>query len=261
MATEADANNAIMGFRSISHRAPEVSTPSTSYFRHANSTPTLRRLRRGRRAILLTSARPDVARHRDQQPRQMLLILRSTSLFSSSTAASPLRCGPVTSIPDRAALPEPVVTPLPVLAPPPDDWAVPALLVPGAGGAASLEAFAAPLGSSPALFNPPGAAGPEGTPLTPCEPAPAEPALGEPAALPLLLLPADEPPALWPNEATGDIRIVIAATVAAADASFIEISLFEATTAPRPLFLPERFRRQIIHSYPPDAGSDYACAN
>jgi hypothetical protein len=70
------------------------------------------------------------------------------------------------------------------------------------------------------LFNPPGAAGPEGTPLTPCEPAPAEPALGEPAALPLL--PADEPPALWPNEATGDIRIVIAATAAAADASFIE---------------------------------------
>jgi hypothetical protein len=58
-------------------------------------------------------------------------------------------------------------------------------------------------------------------PLVPCEPAPAEPALGEPAALPLLL-PADEPPALWPNDATGDIRIVIAATAAAADASFME---------------------------------------
>jgi hypothetical protein len=35
IATEADANNAIMGFRNISHRASEVSTPLTSYFRHA----------------------------------------------------------------------------------------------------------------------------------------------------------------------------------------------------------------------------------
>jgi hypothetical protein len=86
------------------------------------------------------------------------------------------------------------------------------------------------------LFNPPGAAGPGGTPLVPCEPAPAEPALGEPAALPLLL-PADEPPALWPNDATGDIRIVIAATAAAADASFIGNLLSGATTTPRPLFL------------------------
>ena len=124
----------------------------------------------------------------------MLLILRSTSLFSSLTAASPLLCGPVISVPDPAPLPEPVVTPLPVLTPPPDDCAVPALLVPGAGGDARLDAFAAPLGSSPALLSPPGAAGPGGTPLMPCEPAPAEPALGEPAALPLLL-PADDPPA------------------------------------------------------------------
>ena len=84
------------------------------------------------------------------------------------------------------------MTPLPVLTPAPDDCAVPAVLVPGAGGDARLDEFAAPLGSSPALFNPPGAAGPGGTPLMPCEPAPAEPALGEPAALPLLL-PADEP--------------------------------------------------------------------
>jgi hypothetical protein len=151
----------------------------------------------------------------------MLLILRSTSLFSSLIAGSPPRRGPVISVPDRAALPEPVVTPLPVLTPAPDDCAVPALLVPGARGDASLEAFAAPLGSSPALFNPPGAAGPEGTPLTPCEPAPAEPALGEPAALPLLL-PADAPPELWPSDAAGDMRIVIAATAAAADTSFIE---------------------------------------
>jgi hypothetical protein len=154
----------------------------------------------------------------------MLLILRSTCLFSSLTAAS-------------APLPEPVVTPPPVLTPPPDDCAVPALLVPGAGGDARLDAFAAPLGSSPALLSPPGAAGPGGTPLMPCEPAPAEPALGEPAALPLLL-PADDPPAdppeLWAKEATGDISIAIAATAAAADASFIGNLLFEATTAPGP---------------------------
>jgi hypothetical protein len=166
----------------------------------------------------------------------MLLILRSTSLFSSLIAASPLLCGPVISVPDPADLPEPVVTPLPALTPAPDDCAVPEVLVPGAGGDACLEAFAAPLGSSPALLNPPGAAGPGGTPLVPCEPAPAEPALGEPAALPLLL-PADEPPALWPNDATGDIRIVIAATAAAADASFIGNLLSGATTTPRPLFL------------------------
>jgi hypothetical protein len=124
----------------------------------------------------------------------MLLILRSTSLFSSLTAASPLLCGPVISAPDPADLPEPVVTPLPVLTPAPDDCAVPELLVPGAAGDARLDAFAAPLGSSPALLSPPGAAGPGGTPLMPCGPAPAEPALGDPAALPLLL-PADDPPA------------------------------------------------------------------
>ena len=94
----------------------------------------------------------------------------------------------------------------------------------------------------------------------PCEPAPAEPALGEPAALPLLL-PAEDPPALWANETTGDIRIVIAATAAAADTSFIGNLLFGATTAPGPLFLPERFRRRIIDSHPLDARSDRACAN
>jgi len=166
-------------------------------------------------------------RNPDQQPRQMLLILRSTTLFSSLTAASPLVCGPVISVPDPGPLPEPVVTPLPVLTPEPDDCAVPALLVPGAEGDALLDAFAAPLGSSPALFNPPGAEGPGGTPLMPCEPAPAEPALGELAALPLLL-PADDPPAeppeLWASETTGEIRMAIAATAAAADAGFIGIS-------------------------------------
>jgi hypothetical protein len=121
----------------------------------------------------------------------MLLILRSTSLFSLLTSTSSFVCGPVTVVPDLA---EPVVTPLPVLAPLPDDCAVPAVFVPGEGGDARLTEFAWPLGSSPALFSPPGAAGPGGVPLTPCEPAPAEPALGEPAALPLLL-PADDPPA------------------------------------------------------------------
>jgi hypothetical protein len=51
---------------------------------------------------------------------------------------------------------------------------------------------------------------------------------------------------------------VIAATAAAADASFISFIgnlLFGATTGPPRLFLPERFRRQIIHSHPLDAGS------
>ena len=123
----------------------------------------------------------------------MLLILRSTSLFSLSTSTSPLVCGPVTVAPDCGDLAEPVVTPLPVLTPLPDDCAVPAVFVPGAGGEARLTEFAWPLGSSPALLRPPGAAGPGGTPLVPCEPAPAEPALGEPAALPLLAPPADPP--------------------------------------------------------------------
>jgi hypothetical protein len=166
----------------------------------------------------------------------MLLILRSTSLFSSVIAASPLRCGPVISVRDPG-LAEPVVTPLPVLTPLPDDCAVPAELVPGPGRVACLDALPAPLGSSAALFNPPGAAGPGGTPLIPCEPAPAEPALGEPAALPLLL-PADDPPAdppeLCAKEAAGMISSVIAASATVADASFIGILLFEATAAPRP---------------------------
>jgi hypothetical protein len=125
----------------------------------------------------------------------MLLIFRSTSLFSSPIAESPLRCGPVISVRDPPVA-EPVVIPLPVLLPLPDDCAVPEELVPGAEGDACRVAFAAPLGSSLEFFNPPGAAGPGGTPLMPCEPAPAEPALGEPAALPLL----DEDPPADPPE-------------------------------------------------------------
>jgi hypothetical protein len=158
----------------------------------------------------------------------MLLILRSTCLFSSITA-SPFFCGPVTSNPDPADLPDPVVTPLPVLTPLPDDCAVPEELVPGADGDACRDAFPAPLGSSLEFFNPPGAAGPGGTPLMPCDPAPAEPALGEPAALPLVLPadppadPPDDPPELWASEATGYSRIAMAVI---ADVSFIEISPF-----------------------------------
>jgi hypothetical protein len=135
----------------------------------------------------------------------MLFTLRSIVLFSSVIAAS-------TSAPERFDPADPVVTP------PPEDCAVPALLVPGAGGEASLDEFPAPLGSSPALFNPPGLAGPGGTPLMPDVPAPAEPALGEPAALPLAL-PADDPddpPALCANEVAGDIKIAKAVTAMAA---------------------------------------------
>ena len=80
----------------------------------------------------------------------MLFTFRSIALFSSVIAASLLVFG-VAAVPVPSDPAEPVVTPAPVLAPPPDDCAVPALLVPGAG----LDAFAAPLGSSAALFNPP----------------------------------------------------------------------------------------------------------
>lgn len=158
----------------------------------------------------------------------MLFILRSTCLLSSVIASSPLLCGPVTVEPDPDDRAEPVVTPLPVLAGDPDDCAVPAVLVPGAGlvperGDTCLEAFPAPLGSSLALLSPPGAAGPDGTPLTPCDPAPAEPALGEPAALPLAL-PPDDPPELCACAATGTSRMAIRVNP---DVSFIEISFTE----------------------------------
>jgi len=65
----------------------------------------------------------------------------------------------------------------------PDELAVPALLVPGGGGDATLAELPAPLESLPELLSPPAPAGPDGTPLTPAVPAPAEPALGEPTAL------------------------------------------------------------------------------
>jgi hypothetical protein len=142
----------------------------------------------------------------------MLLSLRSIVLFSSVIAASPLA---------RFDAADPVVTP------PPDDCAVPALLVPGAGGEASLDALPAPLGSSPALFAPPGLAGPRGTPLMPVVPAPAEPALGEPAALPLL--PDEDPPPLCANEAAGDTK---SASAMIAELIFMKISFAKSTTPP-----------------------------
>jgi hypothetical protein len=63
-------------------------------------------------------------------------------LFSLLTSTSSFVCGPVTVVPDPGDLAEPVVTPLPVLAPLPDDCAVPAVFVPGAGGDARLTEFA-----------------------------------------------------------------------------------------------------------------------
>jgi hypothetical protein len=81
----------------------------------------------------------------------------------------------------------------------PDELAVPALLVPGGGGDATLAELPAPLESLPELLSPPALAGPDGTPLTPAVPAPAEPALGEPTALPPPAEgPLAAPPALAP---------------------------------------------------------------
>jgi hypothetical protein len=124
----------------------------------------------------------------------MLFSLRSTALFSASTAASPLVDGPGPELSPAAGLAEPVVVPGD-----PDELAVPRLLVPGGGGEATFAELPAPLGSLPELLRPPELAGPDGTPLTPAVPAPAEPALGEPAALPLPAVgPLAAPPALPP---------------------------------------------------------------
>ena len=87
----------------------------------------------------------------------------------------------------------------PEFVPPPEVFAVPRALVPGAFGV--LDALPAPLGSFPELLSPPTLAAPLGTPLTPAVPAPAEPAFGEPTALPepvegpLAAPPAADPPA------------------------------------------------------------------
>jgi hypothetical protein len=119
----------------------------------------------------------------------MLFSLRLIWLSSASIAASPLVCGPVADAPPDLAEPV-VVDDDPVVEDEPVELAVPALLVPGGGGEATLAELPAPLGSLPELLRPPALAGPDGTPLTPAVPAPAEPAFGEPAAPPL---PADGP--------------------------------------------------------------------
>jgi hypothetical protein len=141
----------------------------------------------------------------------MLFSLRLMALSSASIAASVL-------------IDEPVLLDDPVVAGNPDEFAAPALLVPG-GGEATFAGLPAPLGSLLELLRPPALAGPDGTPLTPAVPAPAEPALGEPTALPL----PDEgplaaPPALWANELTGNIKKVIAASATAADADALAIA-------------------------------------
>lgn len=128
----------------------------------------------------------------------MLFSLRLIAWSSLSVATSPLSCGPVAAVPPVVDLAEPVVIDEPVVAEDPDELAVPALLVPGGGGATFAE-FPAPLGSLPELLRPPTLAGPDGTPLTPAVPAPGEPAFGEPAALPLPAGgPLAAPPALPP---------------------------------------------------------------
>jgi ribonuclease E len=155
----------------------------------------------------------------------MLLILRSTARFWASIAASPVLFGPVTEMPPAAGLVDavPEVDPDLVVAEP-DEFAVPALLVPG--GETVFEALPAPLGSLSELLRPPALAGPDGTPLTPAVPAPAEPAFGDPTALPLpaegpLAAPAPlappAPPAPCANETAGQIKNAIAATAAAID--------------------------------------------
>jgi hypothetical protein len=136
--------------------------------------------------------------------------------------------------PDPAA---PVVTPAPefVAAPDvasePDEFAVPAPLVPG-GCDTVFDGLPAPLGSLPELLRPPTLPGPDGTPLTPAVPAPAEPALGEPAALPLPAVdPLAAPPALCANEAAGAIRRATAVNKAAADVLVIGNLLYDLTAA------------------------------
>ena len=169
----------------------------------------------------------------------MLFSLRSIVLLSASIATSGLTDGSVAEVPPAAGLADPAVVEDPVVAGDPEELAVPALLVPGAGGAATFAELPAPLGSLPELLRPPAFARPDGTPLTPAVPAPAEPALGEPAALPV---PADgpqaAPPALPPappapppppplcaNECIGPMRSAMARIDAVTDILVIGISV------------------------------------
>jgi hypothetical protein len=145
---------------------------------------------------------------RDQHPLQMPLIFLSTfesGELSARIVSSPGRVGPDVTVPSmRPPVAPPAGFPAlptvvePVGAPPvpevdPEEFAVPAELVPGVVDA--RDALPAPLGSLPELLRPAALAGPLGTPLTAAVPAPADPALGDPAALPE---PADDPLAAPP---------------------------------------------------------------
>jgi hypothetical protein len=141
----------------------------------------------------------------------MFFTFSSTFEFSALISASPGIEGPGVTVPSiRPLLVPPALLPaVPVVMEPrapvlllpvdPEEFAVPAALVPGASGI--FAELPAPLGSLAELFGPPTLAGPLGTPLTPAVPAPAEPAFGEPKALPVPAVgppaapPADEPPA------------------------------------------------------------------
>jgi hypothetical protein len=150
----------------------------------------------------------------------MFFSLLSICLSSAAIAASVLVVdGPVAEVPPGADPADPVVTPAPEFKAEPDEFAVPAPLVPGDGCETIFDELPAPLGSLPELLRPPTLAGPDGTPLTAAVPAPAEPALGDPAALfepadgPLEAppaLPPPVPPPLWANAPTGLTRIAIA---------------------------------------------------
>jgi hypothetical protein len=122
------------------------------------------------------------AEERTQHPLQMLLIFLSTlesTASSSRIALSPRIGGPLVTVPSIRLPPPltpapfawpiapwpPFVTPPLVPPAPPEEFAVPALLVPG--GLGILEELPAPDGSLPELFSPAAFAGPEGMPLTP----------------------------------------------------------------------------------------------
>jgi hypothetical protein len=194
----------------------------------------------------------------------MLFIFASTFESSALISASPGIEGPGETVPSIRPLLPPwlllpaipvVIDPLAAVAPPgdPDEFAVPNVLVPGAVG--NFVELPAPLGSLPELLSPPALAGPDGTPLTPCVPAPADPAFGDPTALllpaigPLAAPPAEAPPVdpplpplpLWAKEAIG---FNSAATVNSLKSKClcIVISFQRATPLLAPLFLRNRRR-------------------
>jgi len=159
----------------------------------------------------------------------MLFTVSSSLRFSASIFAS-LSWFLVVVGPAGPGIRVPLDRKAPAAAGEPEDWAVPTVFVPGGtcgfsrplsfdrnpvpgaalglfavpvvaepGVVGTLDELPAPLGSLAELFRPPALAGPEGTPLTDCEPAPAEPALGVPAALGLPAEgPLAAPPALAP---------------------------------------------------------------